>query len=403
MMSAQEAWSEANAAVVEDYVATEQYMDNSEEKNTKPTPTTNGWHELNCEQRVKELEEENAKMKAQMEEFMKAKDEQVVRINEYDKMMNIKNQENLDLKEHMKTYEEKLAHAEMLREQELEKKIEIEKKLNIEKELQMEKRVKKLVTQFETQDVEKKSEMEKNKLEKDLEKKNELEKKLELEKELERAEKIKQMFLAAAAADGPTRALRDVGADEARGSNDPPPMMKAKPQRPPPPPPPARPPPMMAPGVPIMVKNFNNKRDGRPRQDEPATLDLPWLGLGGGSVGLEVAEHKVTQDMFMHMLEQMQEYLGGEMHQTSGGDGGNYFEGHLDQHRVKNSKGVDVTLTVLLMLKDAGKTMTNSETYGAYKAKILMRGVSTKMMKDETFKEMMMFLARAMWAGYSLR
>jgi hypothetical protein len=99
--------SAANAAVVEDYVATEQYMDNSEEKNTKPTPTTNGWHELNCEQRVKELQEANAKMKAQMEEFMKAKDEQVVRINEYDKMMNIKNEENLDLKEQMKTYEEK--------------------------------------------------------------------------------------------------------------------------------------------------------------------------------------------------------------------------------------------------------------------------------------------------------
>ena len=200
--------------------------------------------------------------------------------------------------------------------------------------------------------------------------------------------------------------LREVGAEdeEARGSNDPPPMMKAMPSAPPPPP--TRPAPRMEVGVPARVELFEigtpmmmSPRTKRPLHDAAQAVE-PWVGLGGGSAGLEVKERKVTQEMFMHMMEQMRHHLGGGFHQTSGGGGVNYFEGHLDQYRVKNAKGGDVTLTVVLMLKDAGKCTTNSATYRAYKAKILMRGLSSNMMADETFKEMMKFLADCMWAGY---
>jgi hypothetical protein len=378
-------WTEANAAVVEDTVASEQYIDKAEEKKAKPTTATTGWTDLDYDQREKELQDVNAKMKAAIAEFNKAKDEQVSRCGDYEKMMEIKNEENFDLKEQMKTIQEKLKHAEMLREQEREKKMEIQKKLETEMEQlqkkhaeeEPEKRVKDLVEHFDTGELD-------------------MKKRLDIEKELEnkradlvamKLKNIEQSTLLAAAAEGNPRALKElglpvlraVGAEEARGSNDPPPMMKARPPAgppPAPPPPPARPAPRMEAGVPARVELFAistpmlmSPRTKRPLH-EAAQVVEPWLGLGGGSAGLEVKERKVTQEMFTYVMEQMREHLGGGFHQTSGGDGGNYFEGHLDQYRVKNAKGGDVTLTVVMMLKDAGKCTTNSATYRAFKAKI---------------------------------
>ena len=51
-------------------------------------------------------------------------------------------------------------------------------------------------------------------------------------------------------------------------------------------------------GTPMLV----SPRQG-PRKDEAAKVDEPWLGLGGGSAGLEVKERKVTQEMFTFVME----------------------------------------------------------------------------------------------------
>ena len=94
----------ADTAVVEDVVASEQYIDKAEEKKTEPTPANNDWHDLDSDQRVKELQEVNNTLKADMEkihaalkadmekvqEIIKAKDEQDARIDQYEKMMTIK-------------------------------------------------------------------------------------------------------------------------------------------------------------------------------------------------------------------------------------------------------------------------------------------------------------------------
>jgi len=338
-----------------------------------------------------------------VQEIIKAKDEQVALIDQYEKMMTIKNDENMVLKAQLKKYEEMLERAENLHAQELEKKIEIEKKLESEKELQKkhaedlvervnEKRVKDLVVHWETVEIEKKSEMEK-KLEIE-----ELEKKGKMEEATRRPDVFFEERVVEERVDG----------QQARGSNDPEPM-PAMPTRPPPPPPPPRNP---TPGVPakVEVEVFNigtpillGSPRQRPREVEVANVEAPWLGLGGGSAGLEVPEYKVSQDFFTHLMEQMQEYLGGDVHQTAGDIGANYFEGHLDQYRVMNKKNVYVTLTVVLMLKDAGKTTTNSATYRAFQAKILMRGLASTMMMDQRFKDMMKLLAEFLWAGNDRR
>lgn len=137
----------------------------------------------------------------------------------------------------------------------------------------------------------------------------------------------------------------------------------------------------------------------RQHEDDRATIDAPWLGLGGGSAGLEVAEALVTEEIFTHMMMQMEEYLEGRaaFHRRVSGD--DYFEGHIDQTRVVNKKGTHVTLTVILMKASSGKCQTSSVVYKKYENKILIRGLSTQMMEDRTFKQMMKYLASFMWIG----
>ena len=90
-MAASGVWTCADAAVVNDTVATELYTNEVNEMKIEPK---NGWIDLDADQRVKELQDVNNALKADIEklqELMKAKDEQVARIDAYEKMMTLKN------------------------------------------------------------------------------------------------------------------------------------------------------------------------------------------------------------------------------------------------------------------------------------------------------------------------